>query len=133
MQFHEAIYYENLEKAMVALRAYLAGIPYPEGGKEILEDMKKCEYYYETIFYLIFSFMNRHVQTQVKTCRGRADMVMYTAKAIYVFELKMNKSAQEALEQIDEKGYMIPYTADERRLVKCGIASPRKPEPLKNG
>ena len=122
MQFHEALYYDDLEKALVALRAYLAGIPYPEGGKEILEDMEKSEYYYETIFYLMFSFMNRHVQTQVKTCRGRADMVMYTAKAIYVFELKINKPAQEALGQIDEKGYMIPYTADGRKLVKCGIS-----------
>lgn len=122
MQFHEALYYDDLEKALVALRAYLAGIPYPEGGKEILEDMEKSEYYYETIFYLMFSFMNRHVQTQVKTCRGRADMVMYTAQAIYVFELKINKPAQEALEQIDEKGYMIPYTADGRKLVKCGIS-----------
>ena len=122
MQFHEALYYDNLEKALVAMRAYLAGIPYPEGGKEILEDMEKCEYYYETIFYLMFSFMNRHIQTQVKTCRGRADMVMHTAKAIYVFELKINKSAQEALDQIEEKGYMIPYTADGRKLVKCGIS-----------
>ena len=75
-----------------------------------------------TIFYLVFSFMNRHIQTQVKTCRGRADMVMYTAKAIYVFELKINKSAQEALTQIDEKGYMIPYISDGRKLVKCGIS-----------
>ena len=57
----------------------------------------------------------------MKTCRGRADMVMYTRKAIYVFELKINKPAQEALAQIDEKGYMIPYTADGRKLVKCGI------------
>lgn len=122
MQFHEAIYYEDLEKAMIAMRAYLAGIPYPEGGKEILQDMEKCEYYYETIFYLMFSFMNRHVQTQVKTSRGRVDMVMYTAKTIYVFELKINKSAEEALAQIDEKGYMIPYTADGRKLVKCGIS-----------
>ena len=122
MQFHEAVYYDDLDKALSILRAYLAGIPYPEGGKDILEDMEKCEYYYETIFYLIFSFMNRHIQTQVKTCRGRADMVMYTAKTIYVFELKMNKSAEEALKQIDEKGYMIPYTADGRKLVKCGIS-----------
>ena len=66
--------------------------------------------------------MNRHIQTQVKTCRGRADMVMQTPKTIYVFELKINKSAQEALKQIDEKGYMIPYTADGRKLVKCGIS-----------
>ena len=50
------------------------------------------------------------------------DMVMYTTKAIYVFELKINRPAQEALDQIDEKGYMIPYTADGRKLVKCGIS-----------
>jgi len=122
MKFCESVYYEDMEKALTVLRAYLAGIPYPDGGKEILEDMEKCEYYYETIFYLIFSFMNRHIQTQVKTCRGRADMVMHTPKAVYVFELKMNKPAGEALKQIDEKGYMIPYTADGRKLVKCGIS-----------
>ena len=120
--FCRALLQEDMGKAFTAMRAYLAGIPYPEGGKEILEDMSKNEYYYETIFYLIFSFMNRHIQTQVKTCRGRADMVMYTRKTIYVFELKINKPAQEALAQIDEKGYMIPYTADGRKLVKCGIS-----------
>ncbi|MBQ7350343.1 MAG: ATP-binding protein [Bacteroides sp.] len=122
MRFCETVYNGDLEKAMVALRAYLAGIPYPEGGKEVLQDMEKSEYYYETIFYLMFSFMNRHVQTQVKTCRGRADMVMYTAKTIYVFELKINKPDQDALDQIDKKGYMVPYTADGRKLVKCGIS-----------
>ena len=120
--FCRALLREDMEKALHVLRAYLAGIPYPEGGKEILQDMGKSEYYYETIFYLMFSFMNRHVKTQVKTCRGRADMVMFTATTIYVFELKINKSAQEALDQIDQKGYMIPYTADGRKLVKCGIS-----------
>ena len=119
--FCRALLREDMDKAMTVLRAYLASIPYPEGGKEVLQDMQKNEYYYETMFYLMFSFMNRHVQTQVKTCRGRADMIMYTATAIYVFELKINKPAQDALEQIDKKGYMVPYTADERKLVKCGI------------
>lgn len=121
-KFCRAILKEDLEQALIAMRAYLAGIPYPEGGKAVLEDMEKSEYYYETIFYLMFSFMNRHIQTQVKTCRGRADMVMQTPKAIYVFELKINKSAEEALKQIDEKGYMIPYMADGRKIVKCGIS-----------
>ena len=121
-QFCRALLNEDMERALSVLRSYLAGIPYPEGGKAVLEDMEKNEYYYETIFYLIFSFMNRHIQTQVKTCRGRADMVMQTAKTIYVFELKINKPAQEALKQIDDKGYMIPYATDGRKLVKCGIS-----------
>ena len=120
--FCRALLREELDTAFTAMRAYLAGIPYPDGGKEILEDMSRNEYYYETIFYLMFSFMNRHIQTQVKTCRGRADIVMQTPKSIYVFELKINKSAQEALDQINEKGYMVPYTADGRKLVKCGIS-----------
>ena len=120
--FCRALLHEDLEKALTVLRAYLAGIPYPDGGKEILNDMAKNEYYYETIFYLMFSFMNRHIQTQVKTCRGRADMVMETPKTVYVFELKINKPAKEALKQIDEKGYMIPYSADGRKLMKCGIS-----------
>lgn len=120
--FCRAVLRDDLEKALIVMRAYLAGIPYPDGGKEVLNDMSKNEYYYETIFYLMFTFLNRHVQTQVKTCRGRADMVMHTSNAIYVFELKIDKSAEEALRQIDEKEYMIPYIADERRLVKCGIS-----------
>ena len=65
-KFCRALLNEDLESALIALRAYLASIPYPEGGKDILEDMEKCEYYYETIFYLLFSLMNRHIQTQVK-------------------------------------------------------------------
>ncbi|MDD2952174.1 MAG: ATP-binding protein [Parabacteroides sp.] len=120
-RFCNAMRNEAIEEALVSLRAYMAGIPYPEGGKAILQDMEKNEYYYETIFYLMFSFMSNYVQTQVKTCRGRADMVMFTPTTIYVFELKINKSAQEALAQIDEKGYMIPFSADGRKLVKCGV------------
>ena len=122
LKFCRALENEDLNLALEAMRSYLAGIPYPDGGKEILNDMPKNEYYYETIFYLMFSFMNRYVQTQVKTCRGRIDMVMTTAKKIYVFELKINKSAEEALKQIDDKGYMLPYISDKRKLVKCGIS-----------
>ena len=120
--FCRALLGEDMDAALTAMRAYLAKIPYPDGGKEILNDLSKNEYYYETIFYLMFSFMNRYVQTQVKTCRGRADIVMHTAHSIFVFELKINKPAREALAQIDEKGYMLPYIAEGKRLVKCGVS-----------
>ena len=70
--------------------------------------MQKSEYYYETILYIVLSMMNVATYTQVKSCRGRADAVMFASTAIFVFEIKINKPAQEALEQIDEKGYMIP-------------------------
>jgi hypothetical protein len=63
------------------------------------------------------------VQTEVKSAEGRADAVVWTEGAIYVFEFKMdsNATAEDALKQIDDKGYLISYTADHRRLVKIGV------------
>lgn len=107
---------------MTLMKSYFASIPYPEGGKDVLADMQKNEYYYETVFYIVLSMMNVAVLTQVKSCRGRADAVMFSSDAIFIFEIKINKSAKEALAQIDDKGYMVPFEADGRRLVKIGIS-----------
>lgn len=49
-----------------------------------------------------------YIRTEVKSAIGRADAVMHMPDTIYVFELKVDKSAEEALAQIDEKGYMLP-------------------------
>jgi hypothetical protein len=66
--------------------------------------------------------MGQFVDSEIKSIRGRADAVVKTANAIYVFEFKMdtNATAEAALKQIDDKGYMIPYIADGRKLVKIG-------------
>lgn len=58
----------------------------------------------------------------MKSAIGRADAVMYMPDTVYVIELKVDKSAEEALLQIDEKGYMLPYQAEDKRLVKIGIS-----------
>ena len=96
------------------MRTYLATIPYD------LEN--HTEKHFQTIFYLMFSFLNIYIHTEVKSAIGRADAVMHMPDTIYVFELKVDKSAEEALRQIDEKGYMIPYQACGKRLVKIGIS-----------
>jgi hypothetical protein len=129
--FCKALINEDLEGALTSMRSYFAAIPYPEGGKEILENEESAEWHYSRIFYLLFSFMNYSLRTEVKSARGRADMVMYTAHTIYVFEFKVNHSADEALKQIDEKGYMVPYEADARKLVKCGVEFSSKLRTLK--
>ena len=121
-KFYQALVYGNIDKAMKLMKSYFASIPYPEGGKDVLADMQKNEYYYETVFYIMLSMMNIAVLTQVKSCRGRADAVMFSPHTIFVFEIKINKPAKEALAQIDEKGYMVPFEADERKLVKIGIS-----------
>jgi hypothetical protein len=131
LDFCRALMGGDLEAALTSMRSYFAAIPYPEGGKKILEKVETAEWHYSRIFFLLFSFMNRNIRTEVKSARGRADMVMYTAHTIYVFEFKVNHSADEALRQIDEKGYMVPYEADARKLVKCGVEFSSKLRTLK--
>ncbi len=120
--FCKAVYRNDIEAALEHMRTYMATIPYD------LEN--RTEKHYQTIFYLMFSFLNIYVRTEVKSAIGRADAVMHMPDTIYVFELKVDKSADEALAQIDEKGYMLPYHADGKRLVKVGISFDSKQRTL---
>ena len=65
--------------------------------------------------------MGQFTQAEVRSAKGRADAVVKTPDYIYVFEFKLSGSAEEAIKQIDEKGYLIPYSADERQLIKIGV------------
>ena len=112
--FCKAVYRGDIEEALEHMRTYMATIPYD------LEN--HTEKHYQTIFYLMFSFLNIYIRTEVKSAIGRADAVMHMPDTIYVFELKVDKSADEALAQIDSKDYMLPYRADGKRLVKVGIS-----------
>lgn len=120
--FYRDLLNGEIDAAMEKMQAYFASIPYPDGGKDVLADLQKSECYYETILYVLLSMMNVATFTQVKSCRGRADAVMFAPTAIFVFEVKINKPASEALAQIDDKGYMVPYQEDERKLYKIGIS-----------
>ena len=73
------------------------------------------------MLYVMFSFLNQYVYSQVRTAKGRMDILLKTDTTIYVMELKLDGTVEEALKQIDDKGYAIPYEADGRRIVKVGI------------
>ena len=120
-KFWLALKKSDLDLAMREMQAYLAGIPYVEGFKKKLEEVASAEGFYEYTMYLIFSMLNVYVRTQVKVAGGRVDMVVWMPDAIYVFELKVNGTAQEALQQIDSKSYAIPYQTDGRQVVKVGV------------
>ena len=109
----------NIEDFMVLLKAFYASIPY-----DLEENRDKDEKYYQLIFYLLFTLMGQFIETEVKSATGRADAVVKTADSIYVFEFKMheNATAADALAQINDKSYLIPYTADHRRTVKIGVS-----------
>ena len=104
----------DVDAFLTRLRCFFAGIPYD------LND--RTERHYQTVFYLVFQLMGQFTETEVRSARGRADAVVKTPDYIYVFEFKLNDSAEAALRQIDEKGYLLPYQADGRKVVKVGVA-----------
>ena len=120
-KFWCALRQHDIQQAMLEMQAYMAGIPYVEGFKKKLEEAANAEGFYEYTLYLIFSMLNVYVRTQVKCAGGRTDMVVWMPDTVYVFELKVNGTAQEALEQIDKNSYAIPYQADGRKVVKVGV------------
>ena len=101
LQFNKALKNNNIDGALERMQSFLAGIPYD------LEN--KSEKHFQTIIYLIFSLLGYYTQAEVKSAIGRADAVCRTKDRVYVFEFKVDGSAEEALRQIDEKGYLIPY------------------------
>lgn len=122
LKFWKALKQSDVDLAMREMQTYLASIPYVEGFKKKLEDAATAEGFYEYTLYLIFSMLNVYVRTQVKCSGGRTDMVVWMPDTIYVFELKADGTAEEALQQIEDKGYAIPYITDKRKVVKVGIA-----------
>ena len=122
LKFWRALKKNDINLALEELKAYMAGIPYVEGFKKKLADAANAEGFYEYTLYLIFSMLNVYVRTQVKCSKGRADMVVWMPDTIYVLELKVNGTAEDALRQIEEKGYAKPYYTDGRKVVKAGVS-----------
>lgn len=121
LKFWRALKANDIDLAMQHMQAYLAGIPYVEGFKKKLAEAATKEGFYEYTFYLVFSMLNVYVRTQVKVANGRTDLVVLMPDTIYVMELKVDDSAQKALEQINTKGYATPYLTDGRKVVKVGV------------
>lgn len=121
LKFWRALKANDMDLAMQHMQTYLASIPYVEGFKKKLAEATTKEGFYEYTLYLIFSMLNVYVRTQVKVANGRTDLVVMMPDTIYVMELKVDDSAQKALEQINAKGYATPYLTDGRKVVKVGV------------
>ncbi|MDR2071069.1 MAG: ATP-binding protein [Treponema sp.] len=108
----------EVDAFMGRLRAFFAGIPYE------LND--RTERHYQAIFYVAFTLMGQYAGVEVRSAAGRSDAVVTTADGVYVFEFKLAHegtaaaAVEAALKQIDEKGYLIPWTASGKKLVKVG-------------
>ena len=108
-----ALIKEDLDEMFRLLQAYLLTVPYCDNANS--------EGHYQQLLYVIFSLFGRYVDVEVHTPTGRVDIVMKTAKALYLFELKLNMSAQAAMKQIDLKDYASKFALSGLPVVKVGI------------
>ena len=108
-----ALLKEDLDEMFRLLQAYLLTVPYCDNANS--------EGHYQQLLYVIFSLFGRYVEVEVHTPTGRVDIVMKTAKALYLFELKLNMSAQTAINQIDLKDYSSKFALSGLPIVKVGI------------
>lgn len=119
---------DDIDGMLTVARSFFASIPYQEGT---LKDAATSEGHFTAMLYVMFSLLSNYCFSQVRTAAGRMDILLKTATAIYVMELKMDGSVDEALQQIDDKGYTIPYETDGRKIVKVGINFSSKERTIK--
>ena len=85
------------------------------------ELVREREIHYQNILYIVFKLMGFHTEVEYRTSHGRVDLVLKTSDYIYIMEFKLNGSAEEAISQINAKGYAQPFAKDGRKVIKVGI------------
>ena len=96
------------------LNTLISTIPYDHWKAE-------SESIFHIIFHLALTRLGVDVQSEAHSAHGRCDVIVQTATHIYVIELKLNGSAQQALDQIIEKKYLQPFQSDTRKKCAVGI------------
>lgn len=109
----------ELDEVRDAFTAFLASIPY-EANKD--ERAKDFETHFQYTFYIIFRLLSCYTTLiEKQNSKGRADVIIESDNDIYIFEFKLDGSAEEALKQIEDKQYALPYLNDSRTLHKIGV------------
>ena len=103
----------DIEGFMERLQSFLSACPY--------ELEPEQERHFQSVMFILTALCGYYVEIEEHTNKGRMDMTIKTKDYIYIFEFKFNKSAEEALAQIDEKGYAERFQSDGRSIVKVGV------------
>ena len=82
----------------------------------------KKEADFQSALYIIFKVFGMYVEVEQASSRGRVDIVMKTSDYVYIIECKFDGTAQDALKQIDDKGYAKPFAQDKRTIYKIGVS-----------
>ena len=95
------------------LQSFFSDIPY--------ELARELELHYQNVLYIVCKLVGFYVKAEYHTSEGRVDMILQTDQFIYIMEFKLNGTAEEALQQINDKHYARPFETDSRKLFKIGI------------
>jgi hypothetical protein len=112
-QFVKNIRDGNADGFMQRLEGFFA-----TGDYEVVGNAEK---YFQNTLYVFFRLLGLYVEVERHTTHGRMDILMQTPQFVYILELKIDKTAQEALQQIEDRGYARPFANDPRQLFKIGI------------
>jgi len=110
----EALLDHELENLPTQINALIGGIPY-----ELHQDN---EAYYHTVMHLTFSLIGVHIQSEIHVAKGRLDSIIQTEEAIYIFEFKVNDSAENAISQIKSRSYVQPYLGQNKAVFGIGVS-----------
>lgn len=103
----------NPERFMQRMKAFFADTSYQVVGN--------AELYFQNAMYLVFKIMGFYTQVERPTSDGRIDAIIQTPDYIYIIECKLDRTADEALRQINESDYAAPFAMDKRRIYKIGV------------
>ncbi|MDA3925920.1 MAG: ATP-binding protein [Kiritimatiellae bacterium] len=112
-KIYQSLLKGNTDKLFNNMRILFSHIPY-----DITVPREK---YYQSLIFFILKMMGVGVEAEVRNHIGRCDCVVKTSEHIYIIEFKLNGTAEEALQQIEDKQYALPYTNDSRKLHKIGV------------
>ncbi len=116
--FQEPIKSGDVDALMKLLQSFLAKIPY----QLFNGDIERQEATFHMLVYELFLMIGVKCQSEISIAGGRIDMVVETLRLVYVMEFKMNRPAEEALAQINDNDYALPWQADGRKVIKIGVA-----------
>ncbi len=109
----DALEQEDFTKVREIFNILLYSLPY--------QLHQETEKFYHAIVHLFFKYMDLDVHSEVNTARGRADTIVIFDDKIYCFEFKLNRSAQEALEQLKNRGYADKYRDTGKKIILLGV------------
>ena len=105
---------DELPPFIEAVKVFFSGIPYYLN--------EKGEHHYHVILYTLLTAFGAEITAEEPSAKGRADIILKMPQGIYVIEIKYDDTADEALKQIDQRGYADKYRADGRPITKVGVA-----------